>query len=134
MILAEVRAGRVSAVLVTKLDRLTRSVRDLITIVELFAAYDTALISASESIDTGTAAGRMIVNMFGVVAQWEREAIAERTSGARSHKRRQRLAYAPTPFGYRRDAIGSLRSRTSRPLSTRSSRHGMAAVARRCAA
>jgi site-specific DNA recombinase len=60
-------------------------------------------VSASESIDTGTAAGRMIVNMFGVVAQWEREAIAERTSDALTHKRRQRQAYAPTPFGYRRD-------------------------------
>jgi DNA invertase Pin-like site-specific DNA recombinase len=41
----------------------------------------------------------MVVNMLGVVAQWEREATAERTAFALAHKRRQ----GPTPFGYRRD-------------------------------
>jgi site-specific DNA recombinase len=105
-ILADVRAGKVSAVVVLKLDRLTRSVRDLIGLVELFAKHDCALISASESIDTGNAAGRMIVNMFGVVAQWEREAIAERTADALTHKRRQRNVYGRTPFGYRREGDG----------------------------
>ena len=45
----------------------------------------------------------MVVNMLGVVGQWEREAIAERTSMALSHKRCSGLAYATTPFGYRRE-------------------------------
>ena len=51
-----------------------------------------------------TASGRMVVSMLGVVAQWEQEAIGERTAFALAHKRRNGEAYAPTAFGYRRDA------------------------------
>jgi site-specific DNA recombinase len=105
-ILRDVRAGKISAVVVMKLDRLTRSVRDLGGLVDLFAKHDCALVSASESIDTGTASGRMAINMFGTVAQWEREAIAERTTEALAHKRRQRNVYGRTPFGYRREGDG----------------------------
>ncbi len=86
-----------------KLDRLTRSTRDLAEILDLFERADAALVSVSESLDTSTAAGRMVVNMLGVVAQWEREAIAERTAAALAHKRQARAVYAPTPFGYRRE-------------------------------
>ena len=45
----------------------------------------------------------MVVSMLGVVAQWEREAIAERTATALGHKRRQRAVYGPVPFGFRRE-------------------------------
>ncbi len=41
---------------------------------ETFAKADAALVSVSESLDTESAAGRLVVNMLGVVAQWEREA------------------------------------------------------------
>jgi site-specific DNA recombinase len=102
-ILAGVRDRSVGCVVILKLDRLTRSVRDLGEILELAARHDVALMSVSESLDTSSAAGRMVVNMLGVVAQWEREATAERTAFALAHKRRQRIVYGPTPFGYRRD-------------------------------
>jgi site-specific DNA recombinase len=51
----------------------------------------------------------MVVNMLGVVAQWEREAIGERTASSLAHKRQRRIAYSPTPFGYVRqgDALVS---------------------------
>ena len=99
-ILATVRDRSVERVVVAKLDRLTRSVRDLVTLVDLFAKHDAALVSVGETLDTSCAAGRMVVNMLGVVAQWEREAIAERTSSALAHKRQHRTTYGPTPFGY----------------------------------
>jgi site-specific DNA recombinase len=60
-------------------------------------------VSIGETLDTSTAAGRMVVNMLGVVAQWEREAIGERTATSLAHKRRQRRAYSPTLFGYARE-------------------------------
>jgi site-specific DNA recombinase len=69
----------------------------------LFAKHDAALVSVSEHLDTQTASGRMVVSMLGVVAQWEREAIGERTAFALAHKRRTGKAYGPTPFGYRRE-------------------------------
>jgi DNA invertase Pin-like site-specific DNA recombinase len=101
--LERVRAGAVERIVVAKLDRLTRSIRDLSDLIDLCAKHDVALVSVGETLDTSSAAGRMIVNMLGVVGQWEREAIAERTSTALSHKRRSGLAYATTPFGYRRE-------------------------------
>jgi DNA invertase Pin-like site-specific DNA recombinase len=102
-ILAAIRAGEIEALIVLKLDRLTRSTRDLADLLELAAKHDVALVSLSESLDTSTAAGRMVVSMLGVVAQWEREAISERTAAALGHKRAQGKVYGSTPFGYRRE-------------------------------
>jgi DNA invertase Pin-like site-specific DNA recombinase len=95
-----VRRGVVGRIVVAKLDRLTRSVRDLADLIDLCAKHDVALVSVGETLDTSTAAGRMVVNMLGVVAAWEREAIGERTATALAHKRQQRMAYGPTPFGF----------------------------------
>lgn len=102
-VLELVKTGHVSRIVVAKLDRLTRSVRDLGTLLEIVAEHNVALVSVAETLDTSSAAGRMVVNMLGVVAQWEREAIAERTTAALRHKRSLRKVYGPTPFGYRRE-------------------------------
>ena len=102
-IIQQVRNDAVERVVVAKLDRLTRSIRDLSDLIDLCAKHDVALVSVGETLDTSSAAGRMVVNMLGVVGQWEREAIAERTSTALSHKRRSGLAYSTTPFGYCRE-------------------------------
>jgi site-specific DNA recombinase len=102
-ILAGVRSGEIGAVVALKLDRLTRSVRDLADLLDLFAKKDVALVLVSESIDTATAIGRMIANLMASVSQWEREAIGERTAFALEHLRHDRRPYGKTPFGYRRD-------------------------------
>jgi DNA invertase Pin-like site-specific DNA recombinase len=68
--------------LIAKLDRLTRSVRDLGDPVERFFASRCSLLSVSDSIDTRTAAGRLVLNVLVSVAQWEREACSERTRDA----------------------------------------------------
>ncbi len=68
----------------------------------MFARNDTALVSVSESLDTASAAGRLMVNVLGSVAQWEREAISERTAFALAHKRHNGQVYSRTPFGYDR--------------------------------
>jgi DNA invertase Pin-like site-specific DNA recombinase len=101
-VLAGVRAGSIERVIVLKLDRLTRSTRDLADLLELFAKADAALVSVSENLDTASACGRLVLNLIGSVAQWEREAIAERTATALAHKRQRRTAYGSTPFGYAR--------------------------------
>lgn len=92
----------VDVVLVAKLDRLTRSTRDLGDLLDRMQAAGVALVSLTENLDTSTASGRMIVGMLGVVAQWEREIIAERTRDAlRVRKsRRERFTNVP-PTGFR---------------------------------
>lgn len=80
-------SGAANALLVVKLDRLTRSVRDLGDLVErYFAEGRAALLSVGEQIDTRTAAGRLVLNVLASVSQWEREVIGERTSAAMLHK------------------------------------------------
>src|SRR5258705_4952877 len=75
------------ALLVVKLDRLTRSVVHLGQLVEtVFAPGKAALLSVGEQIDTRTAGGRLVLNVLASVSQWEREAIGERTATAMQHK------------------------------------------------
>jgi site-specific DNA recombinase len=87
-LLALVDGGKVDAVIVAKLDRLT-SVKDLCGFLELFEKRKVALISVAESLDTGSAAGRLVITIMGAVSQWEREAIGERTRDALRHTRSQ---------------------------------------------
>ena len=77
----------VDAVIIMKLDRFTRSVKDLADMVSLFNRRNVALISLSESIDTKTAAGELSMNITTSVSQWERRAIGERTKAALDYKR-----------------------------------------------
>jgi site-specific DNA recombinase len=100
-LLALVDSGAVQAVIVAKLDRLTRSVKDLCTLLERFERRGVALVSVAESLDTGSAAGRLVLNIMTAVSQWEREAIGERTRDALSHKRGKGERVGNLAFGYR---------------------------------
>jgi DNA invertase Pin-like site-specific DNA recombinase len=93
----------VDLVIVAKLDRLTRSVKDLAELLELFQKRNVSLVSMAESLDTGSAAGRLVMNIMASVSQWERETIAERTATALRHKRARRRVYNHDPYGYARN-------------------------------
>jgi len=98
---ALVEARKVDAVVVAKLDRLTRSVKDLCTLLERFERRGVALISVAESLDTSSAAGRLVLNVMTAVSQWEREAIGERTRDALGHKKRNGERVGNIAYGYR---------------------------------
>lgn len=106
-LLGLVNAGKVEAVIVAKLDRLTRSVKDLCGLLELFEKRKVALISVAESLDTGSAAGRLVITIMGAVSQWEREAIGERTRDALRHKRGNGERVGNIEYGYRLAADGT---------------------------
>src|SRR5271168_2552558 len=127
-LLALVDAGKVKAVIVAKLDRLTRSVKDLCELLERFERRGVALVSVAESLDTGSAAGRLVLNIMTAVSQWEREAIGERTRDAMSHKRSNGERVGNIQFGYRLGADGKHVERDAAEQSVldqiRSLRHG----------
>ncbi len=75
--LADLRAG--DTLVVWKLDRLGRSLRNLLEIAETLHERDVALRSLTEHIDTATAAGKMLYSVLGAVAQFERDVLRERT-------------------------------------------------------
>lgn len=104
-LLKQVEKGRILRVVIYKLDRMTRSVSDLGRLLELFDKRSVALSSVSESLDTSSASGRLVVNMMGSVAQWERETISERTRAALDVKRsRGEKLGGIAPYGFR--AVG----------------------------
>lgn len=93
--------GKAEALLVVKLDRLTRSVRDLGDLVERYFATRCSLLSMSDAIDTRTAAGRLVLNVLTSVAQWEREATGERTRDALAHKASKgEFCGGQAPYGF----------------------------------
>lgn len=96
-------SGEVQALIVMKLDRLTRSVRDLGTLIERHFREGRDFLSVSEKIDTQSAAGRLILNVLVSVAQWEREAISERTAASMQHKiKNNEYTGGQAPYGWRR--------------------------------
>ena len=101
-----VDAGEVDTVIVAKLDRLTRSVRDLADLLDRFNRRNVALVSVAESLDTGSAAGRLVLNIMASVSQWEREAIGERTREALRHKKAQGQRVGTVAYGFRLSGDG----------------------------
>lgn len=79
-LIKDVESGKITNVLVYKLDRLTRSVKDLIYLIELFDKNNCTFNSQTEKIDTSNAVGRMFVKIIGIFAEFERENLAERVS------------------------------------------------------
>lgn len=76
-LLGQLRPGDV--VLVWKLDRLSRSLKDLLSLLEHIEAKGAGFKSLTEAIDTTTPAGRMMMQMVGAFAEFERAMIRERT-------------------------------------------------------
>lgn len=96
-------SGKAEGLLVWKLDRLTRSVRDLGTLIDGVLSR-TVLISVSEQIDTRSAGGRLVLNVLMSVSQWEVEATGERTSAAmRAMSARGEYVGGRAAFGWRLD-------------------------------
>jgi site-specific DNA recombinase len=100
-LLADVKAGTVEAVICLRLDRISRSVRDLMELLELFDKHKVAFVSVQESVDTSSSMGRFVYTLLGAVAELERATIADRTTLALTHKRREGKMYSREPFGWR---------------------------------
>lgn len=92
-------------VVVWKLDRLSRSLKDLLHIMERIEAAGAGFRSLTEAIDTTTAAGRMMMQMVGSFAEFERTMIRERTSAGLAQAR------AEGRIGGRRRKLGEKQRR-----------------------
>jgi site-specific DNA recombinase len=105
-LISDVVKGNVKNVLVFKIDRLTRSTKDLISLMDLFNEKKCAFNSLMESIDTHTPSGRMFIKIIGIFAEFERENIIERVTVALEKKAREGYilsSFNTVPYGYRRE-------------------------------
>ena len=106
--LAKLRRGAADGLVIAKLDRLTRNVGDWQKLIDAYFGEKAGkqLFSVADSIDTRTAAGRLVLNVLLSVAQWEREAIGERTRDALQHKIAKGERCGKVRFGYELAADG----------------------------
>ena len=106
-IIDEAKAGEITHVAVMKLDRLSRSLKDTMYLIEdIFLPHNVAFLSLYESFDTSTPFGRAMIGILSVFAQFERENIFERTRSGM--QKRVESGFWPggggIPFGYDYDS------------------------------
>ncbi len=87
-------------VLVWKLSRLSRSLLDLLQIVEVFNAHNVSFQSFSEKFDTSTPMGKMLLHMLGSIAEFERNTIIENVKLGLNERFKQGYSKGAVPFGY----------------------------------
>lgn len=77
--LADMRAGKINYIVAYKLDRVTRSVRDLETLISELEKYNCYLVCERDDVNTSSANGRFFIRMLTVLSQLEIEIVSERT-------------------------------------------------------
>src|SRR6266498_2981486 len=107
--LAAARAGRFDVLLVYRVDRFTRRIRDLVTLLDELDGAGVVFRSATEPFGTSTPAGRMLVQMLGVFAEFEREMIIDRViNGMERKASKGQWTVGAVPYGYTRNSEHSL--------------------------
>ena len=134
-LLGQLRAGDV--LVIWKLDRMGRSLRHLVDLVGDLVARDIGLLSLNDPIDTTSAQGRLVFNLFASLAEFERELIRERTqagltaarargrAGGRPTSATRRCPAAPSPWATRarRDQGGPAPPTASHPAGMTHAHH-----------
>jgi site-specific DNA recombinase len=101
-LLADVRAGKITIVVVYNVDRLTRSLADFAKLVELFDQHQVSFVSVTQSFNTTSSMGRLTLNVLLSFAQFEREVIGERVRDKIAASKRKGIwVGGPIPLGYR---------------------------------
>ncbi len=100
-LLADAKLSLFDKVVVHKMDRLARSLRLLLEIEDNLKEYGISFHSVKEIFDTSTASGRHFLQMLGMIGEWERETIIERTKAGRLQRYKEgRWAGGRNPYGY----------------------------------
>lgn len=101
-----VKGHSIDAIVCYKLDRVSRRVKDTLTLLELIEKKNIAFHSITEKIDTKTATGKFFVNIVASMAQWERDTVSERTRDALRLKIVKGELVGHLPYGFSLGADG----------------------------
>lgn len=107
--LEDMKSGKINYIVAYKLDRVTRSVRDLEELIIQLEKYNTYLVCDRDDVNTSTANGRFFVRMLTVLSQLEIEIVSERTKFGLNGAIKAGHIPGPCPLGYKRDKDKVLR-------------------------
>jgi site-specific DNA recombinase len=97
----DIRHGKVDAIVVVKLDRLSRSLSQFLHLMEFFEEHKIAFCAVTQQINTASSAGRLLVNVLMSFAQFEREIGSERTrEKIQAARKKGRFTGGHPPLGY----------------------------------
>lgn len=123
-LLADIEAGKVDVVVIYKIDRLTRSLADFARMMELFEQADVSFVSVTQSFNTKTSMGRLMLHVLLSFAQFEREVGAERVRDKIAASKAKGMWMGGTvPLGYdvadRKLAVNEAEAETVRAILTK---------------
>lgn len=98
--LADIHNGTINAICVAELSRLSRSVKDIANILSDFEKNNITFLCLNPSVDTSTAAGKLVLNVMAALAEYEREQTAARTKAAMYDRAQRGLWNGGHIFGY----------------------------------
>jgi len=103
-LLADAAQRRFDIVLVWKVDRISRSMKDFLGLIATLREHGVELAALDQQFDTSDPVGTLTLHMLGGFAQFEREMLVERTKEGHLHRlRRSDWSCGPVPFGYRKE-------------------------------
>lgn len=107
-LIEDAKCRKFDAVLIWKLSRLSRSLLDLLNIVDDLKNNNVSLISYSEHFDTSTPIGKMLLQLLGSIAEFERNTIVENVIMGMNERFKQGLSKSSIPFGYEYDGKNTI--------------------------
>jgi DNA invertase Pin-like site-specific DNA recombinase len=100
-LMADIHAGKISVVVVYKVDRLTRSLAEFVKLVEQFDKFGVSFVSVTQQFNTTTSMGRLTLNLLHLVAHFEREVTGERIRDKIADSKKKGIWMGGTvPLGY----------------------------------
>lgn len=88
-LMEDARKGRFEIILITKIDRMMRSLTNLLMVMGKLEKWNVALECSDQDIETRSAQGRLFIQILGAFAEWEREMIRERVKAGMDHAKAQ---------------------------------------------
>jgi DNA invertase Pin-like site-specific DNA recombinase len=105
-LMEQIKNRQINAVIVYKMDRLSRRVIDTLNLIELMKKHDIEFHAITDAIDTKTATGKFVLNIMASLAQMERDLISERTKDALSMKIAKHERVGSVRYGFNLGADG----------------------------
>ena len=100
-LLTDAEAQKFSAIFIYKLDRFSRSLKDLILTIDKLKEWDIDFVSLQDKIETASASGKLMFHIISAFAEFERNIIGERTTFGMQRKNKEGGFVNKPPFGYR---------------------------------